>query len=73
MDPEYVFGELPSEVWAIEYTSIHGDRVVEVLGTEYEARAIAEHYAVAAPTAAPALLRARTDFQLVPPNPDRST
>jgi hypothetical protein len=49
MDPEYIFREVPSEVWAIEYTNIHGDRVVDVLGTEYAAREAAEHYAVAAP------------------------
>jgi hypothetical protein len=69
MDPEYVFRELPSEVWAIEYTNVYGDRVVDVLGTEYAARAVADHYAIAAPTAAPALLCTRTDFQPVPSNP----
>jgi hypothetical protein len=66
MDLEYVFHDLPSEVWAIEYTNVHGDRVVDVLGTEYAARAAADHYAIAAPAAAPTLLRTRTDFQPVP-------
>lgn len=59
MDQQYVFHRPPSEVWAVEYTNINGDRVVDVLGTEYAARRTAEHYAVADAV----LLRAATDFQ----------
>jgi hypothetical protein len=69
MYPEYVFRELPSEVWAVEYTNIHGDRVVDVLGTEYAAREVAEHYTVASPAAAPTVFRACTDFQPIPNSP----
>lgn len=59
--PEYVFYELPSEVWAVQYTNIHGDRVVQVMGTEYAAREAAEQYAVASAV----LLRASTEFHPV--------
>ncbi|SPM35829.1 Mycobacterium rhizamassiliense ORFan [Mycobacterium rhizamassiliense] len=62
MDQQYVFHRPPSEVWAVEYTNIHGDRVVDVLGTEYAARRTAEHYAVADAV----VLRAATDFQAAP-------
>lgn len=62
MDQEYVFHRLPSEVWAVEYTNVHGDRVVDVLGTEYAARRAAEHYAVADAV----VLRASTAFQAAP-------
>jgi hypothetical protein len=62
MDQQFVFHRPPSEVWAVEYTNIHGDRVVDVLGTEYAARRTAERYAVADAV----LLRAATDFQAVP-------
>jgi hypothetical protein len=62
MDVEYVFRGLPAEVWAIEFTNVRGDRVVQVVGTEYAARQAAEHYAVANAV----LLRAPTSFQTVP-------
>jgi hypothetical protein len=62
MDQEYVFHHSPAEVWAVEYTNVHGHRVVDVLGTEYAARRTAEQYAVADAV----LLRAATDFQSVP-------
>jgi hypothetical protein len=65
MDVEYVFRGLPAEVWAIEFTNIHGERVVQVVGTEYAARQAAEHYAVANAV----LLRAPTTFQAVPGDP----
>lgn len=57
--PEYVFYELPPEVWAVQYTNVRGDRVVQVMGTEYAARQAAEQYAVAGAV----LLRASTEFQ----------
>lgn len=59
--PEYVFYGLPSEVWAVQYTNVQGDRVVHVMGTEYAARQAAEQYAVADAV----LLRASTEFQPV--------
>jgi hypothetical protein len=59
--PEYVFYELPSKVWAIEFTNHQGDRVVEVLGTEYAARQAAERYKVAGVT----LLCSTADFHPV--------
>lgn len=57
--PEYVFNELPSQVWTIEFTNVHGDRAVEVMGTEYVPRHAAERYAVATAV----LLCTRTDVQ----------
>jgi hypothetical protein len=57
---EYVFYARPSEVWAIEFTNLHGDRVVEVLGAEAFARQAAELYGAGA-----VLLRSATDFQPV--------
>jgi hypothetical protein len=59
--PEYVFYELPLRLWTIEFTSIHGDRAVEAMGTEYVPRHAAERYAVAAAV----LLCTRTDFHPV--------
>lgn len=61
MDPEYVFLQRPSDVWAIEYTSVRGNRVVYVIGTEYAAREAMEQYAVAGPI----LLRSSADFHPV--------
>jgi hypothetical protein len=56
---EYVFYEPPSEVWAIEFRNLSGERVVHVLGTEYAARQAIEAYG--AGTAV--LLCSSTDFQ----------
>jgi hypothetical protein len=56
-----VFYELPSEVRAIEFTNIHADRAVEVMGMEYLTRQAAKRYAVAAAV----LLCTRTDFHPV--------
>jgi hypothetical protein len=57
----YVFYEWPSEVWAIEFVNLSGERVVEVVGTEYAAREAAEQYALGVAV----LLRSPTDFQQV--------
>jgi len=61
MPEEFVLYELPSEVWAVEFSNLFGDRVVELVGTEHAARQTAEHYE--AGTAV--LFRSRTDFQPV--------
>jgi hypothetical protein len=58
---EYVFYGRPSEVWAVEFSNLSGDRVVEVVGTEYAARQAAEQYG--ADTAV--LLSSSTDFHPV--------
>jgi hypothetical protein len=61
-DPdEYVFYARPPEVWAIEFSNLHGDRVVEVLGTETAARQAAAQYGAGVAV----LLRSPTDFQPV--------
>jgi hypothetical protein len=44
MSEEYVLYCLPSEVWAVEFNNLFGDRVIEVVGTEQAARQIAEIY-----------------------------
>jgi hypothetical protein len=44
---DYVFYARPSEVWAVEFSNLSGDRVVEVVGTEYAARQAAEQYEAA--------------------------
>jgi hypothetical protein len=43
-EEDYVLYTLPSEVWAVEFSNLCGDRVVEVIGTEYAARQAAQHY-----------------------------
>jgi hypothetical protein len=61
-DPHgHVFHARPSEVWAIEFTNLAGDRVVEVLGTEDAARVAAERYRIDGAV----LLRSPTDFHSV--------
>jgi hypothetical protein len=55
---DYVFYERPAEVWAVEFTNLNGDRVVEVVGTEYAARQAAEQYGNDS-----AILHSPTDFQ----------
>jgi hypothetical protein len=52
---------LPSEVWAVEFTNLAGDRVVEVVGTEHAAREALGQYRIDGVV----LLRAPTDFQPV--------
>ena len=56
---DYVFYERPSEVWAIEFINLSGERVVEVLGTESAARQAAEQLWLGAAV----LLHSPTDFQ----------
>jgi hypothetical protein len=56
---DYVFYERPAEVWAIEFTNLSGERVVEVLGTESAARQAAQQLWLGAAV----LLRSPTDFQ----------
>jgi hypothetical protein len=58
---EFVLYELPSEVWAVEFSNLFGDRVVELVGTERAARQAAEHYEAGAAV----LFRSRTEFQQV--------
>jgi len=43
-EDEYVLYGLPSEVWAIEFRNLYGDRVIEVVATEQAARDTARHY-----------------------------
>jgi hypothetical protein len=64
---EYVFHGRPSEVWAVEFNNLSGDRVVEVVGTEYAAREAAEQYGATGQSGAVAvvLLRSSTDFHPV--------
>jgi hypothetical protein len=62
MPEEFVLYELPSEVWAVEFSNLFGDRVVELMGTEHAARQSAEHYEAGV---AAVLFRSRTDFQQV--------
>jgi hypothetical protein len=45
MPEEFVLYELPSEVWAVEFSNLFGDRVVELVGTGHAARRTAEQYA----------------------------
>jgi hypothetical protein len=56
---DYVFCEWPSEVWAVEYTSIGGERVVIVIGTKGDACETAAMYAASDPV----LLCSATDFR----------
>jgi len=58
---EYVFYSRPSQVWAIEFTNLRGDRVVAVLGTEAAARQAAEAYGAGFAV----VLSSPTDFQPV--------
>ena len=60
MPEEFVLYELPSEVRALEFSNLFGDRVVELVGTEHAARRTAVQYADAA-----VLFRSSTDFQEV--------
>ena len=55
---DFVFYEWPSEVWAIEFRNLSGERVVHVLGTESAARQAAEQLGVGAAI----LLRSPTTF-----------
>ena len=59
---DYVFYERPAEVWAVEFTNLNGDRVVEVVGTEYAAWQAAEQYGTDS-----AVLHSLTDFHSVAP------
>jgi hypothetical protein len=61
MREEFVLYGLPSEVWAVEFSNLFGDRVVEVVGTEHAARHTAKQYGAGAAV----LFRSRTDFQQV--------
>jgi hypothetical protein len=56
---DYVFHERPSEVWAVEYTSIGGERVVIVIGTKGDACETAAMYTAGDPV----LLCSATDFR----------
>jgi hypothetical protein len=64
---DYVFYARPSEVWAVEFSNLSGDRVVEVVGTEYAARQAAEQYEAAEQfgVEAAVLLCSSTDFHPV--------
>jgi hypothetical protein len=57
MPEEFVLYQLPSEVWAVAFSNLFGDRVVELVGTEHAARQTAEHYEAGAAV----LFRSRTD------------
>jgi hypothetical protein len=61
MPEEFVLYQLPSEVWAVAFSNLFGDRVVELVGTEHAARQAAEHYEAGAAV----VFRARTDFREV--------
>jgi hypothetical protein len=58
---EYVFYEWPSEVWAIEFSNLSGEVVVQVLGTEHAAREAAGWHGAGAAV----LLRSSTEFRPV--------
>lgn len=60
-EEEYVLYDLPSEVWAVEFRNLCGDRVIEVAATEQAARAAAEHLGQATAI----LYRSSTQFRQV--------
>jgi hypothetical protein len=60
-EDEYVLYDLPSEVWAIEFRNLYGDRVIEVVATEQAAREAAEHYGLTTAV----LFRSSTQFRQV--------
>jgi hypothetical protein len=64
---DYVFYARPSEFWVVEFSNLSGNRVVEVVGTEYAARRAAEQYEAAEQfgVEAAVLLCSSTDFHSV--------